>query len=202
MFRRAYLFFKYRLKKINRFRRNFFNAYYPNKWAVLKGRVNWGKEVKFQQKIFFTGRGFVQIGDKCSFGYKPGGFHYKGSIEIQSRGKDAQINIGRGVSTNNNIFICSCGSIDIGDFTLIGQNVTIMDFEAHGIEPHNRRQLGEVGQVRIGENVWIGNNVIILKNTSIGKNSIVAAGAVVSGDFPGNVIIGGVPARVIKQIDQ
>mgnify|MGYP000356396697 CR=1 FL=1 len=41
---------------------------------------------------------------------------------------------------------------------------------------------------------------IQLKNTVIGKNSIVAAGAVVSGDFPSNVLIGGIPARIIKKI--
>ena len=56
-------------------------------------------------------------------------------------------------------------------------------------------------KVVIDENVWIGNNVMILKNSEIGKNSIVAAGAVVSGVFPPNVIIGGVPAKVIKEID-
>ena len=40
----------------------------------------------------------------------------------------------------------------------------------------------------------------ILKGTVIGKNSVVAAGAVVSGEFPANVVIGGVPAKVIREI--
>ena len=52
--------------------------------------------------------------------------------------------------------------------------------------------------MKIGGNVWIGNNVIILKNSSIGDNSIIAAGAVVSGSFHANVVIGGVPAITIK----
>ena len=53
------------------------------------------------------------------------------------------------------------------DHTRIGQNVTIMDFEAHGIDPSKRNKVGEIGEVIIEENVWIGNNVIILKNSKI-----------------------------------
>lgn len=76
-----------------------------------------------------------------------------------------------------------------------------MDFEAHGIHPDERSNVGEIGSVVIGENVWIGNNVTILKNSVIGENSIIAAGAVVSGVFAENVIIGGVPAKIIKKLD-
>jgi acetyltransferase-like isoleucine patch superfamily enzyme len=84
--------------------------------------------------------------------------------------------------------------------TLIGEGVTIMDHEAHGIEPEKRRLTGEIGEIKIGSNVWIGNNVTILKNSFIGNNTIVAAGAIVSGTFPPNVIIGGIPAKVIRQL--
>ena len=83
---------------------------------------------------------------------------------------------------------------------MIGQNVIIMDHEAHGLSPDKRRQLGEIGKVVIGKNVWIGANVVILKNSEIGKNSIIGAGAVVSGKFPENVIIGGVPAKILKSL--
>jgi acetyltransferase-like isoleucine patch superfamily enzyme len=111
-----------------------------------------------------------------------------------------QIIIGDNVSTNNNIFLCAANHIEIGEDTLIGQYVTIMDHEAHGIEPNKRKELGEIGKVIIKKNVWIGNNVLILKNTEIGQNTIVAAGAVVSGIFPSNVIIGGVPAKIIRTL--
>ena len=154
-----------------------------------------------QQKIFITGKGRVTIGDKCSFGFKLGGRNKYGAIELQPRTIDAHIQIGNSVSTNNNLFICSSNKITIGNNTLIGENVTLMDFEAHGIMPDKRREIGEIGKVIIEKNVWIGNNVTILKNSEIGENSIVAAGAVVNGKFPNNVIIGGVPAKIIKKID-
>ena len=121
-------------------------------------------------------------------------------MTFQPRYKSSEKFIGRNVSTNNNIFICAANYIDIGDDTLVGQNVIIMDFEAHGIEPEKRRLLGPIGTIRISENVWIGNNVTILKNSEIGENSIIAAGTVVSRKFTKNVIIGGVPAKIIKEI--
>ncbi|WP_157972852.1 acyltransferase [Aureibaculum luteum] len=167
---------------------------------MITKRINYKERPICNQKVYLTGGGQIKIGKGCIFGYKIGGFHKGGSIEIQPRYKGAIIKIGNNVATNNNIFICSANHIEINDNTRIGQNVTIMDFEAHGIDPRKRNKVGEIGEIIIGENVWIGNNVIILKNSSIGQNSIIAAGAVVSGVFPDNVIIGGVPAKIIKTI--
>lgn len=174
----------------------------PNFYRIVRKQILFSSKFSnFHQKTFITGTGQVSIGESCSFGYKLGGFHYNGSIEIQPRYKKSKIAIGHRVLTNNNIFICAANYIEIGDQTLIGQNVTITDYEAHSIEPDKRNELGAVGEVIIGKNVWIGSNVTILKNSYIGINSIIAAGAVVSGDFPSNVIIGGIPAKIICNID-
>ena len=54
--------------------------------------------------------------------------------------------------------------------------------------------------IKIGNNVWIGAKATFLDGSVVGNNSIVAAGAVVRGIFPDNVIIGGVPAKIIKKI--
>ncbi|MDD4428696.1 MAG: hypothetical protein PHG64_09940 [Paludibacter sp.] len=109
-----------------------------------------------------TGSGVIDIGENCSFGYKLGGFHRVGAIETQPRYKSSKIVIGSNVSTNNNIFICAANYIEIGDDTLIGQYVIVMDHEAHGIEPEKKgRLLGSIGTVKINRNVWIGNNVTI-----------------------------------------
>lgn len=172
----------------------------PNSKNILKRQILYNSKPIFNQYTLFEGEGLVEIGNNCSFGFKLGGFHKNGSIELQARFSNSRIILGKDVSTNNNIMICAANYIKVGDDTLIGQFVTIMDHEAHGIEPDRRRQLGVIGIVEIGKNVWVGNNVTILKNTTIGDNSIVAAGAVVSGDYPANVIIGGVPAKIIRNI--
>lgn len=54
--------------------------------------------------------------------------------------------------------------------------------------------------VVIGNGVWIGANVTILGGVNIGDGAVVAAGAVVTKDVPAKTLVGGVPAKVIKQL--
>lgn len=54
--------------------------------------------------------------------------------------------------------------------------------------------------ITIGNNVWIGAKVTFLDGSKVGDNCVVAAGAVVNGEFPNNVVIGGVPAKILKEI--
>lgn len=177
------------------------NWYFPNLRAISSKRIVVEYCIPIcNQYTIVSGKGKLFIGRDCEFGFRLGGHHRHGSIEIQPRYENSKIVISDKVSTNNNIFICAANNIEIGKDTLIGEGVTIMDHEAHGISPKFRRDMGEIGEVKIGSSVWIGNNAIILKNTIIGDNTIVAAGAVVTGKFPSNVIIGGVPAKVIKDL--
>lgn len=178
-----------------------FLFYFPNYRRIRRGLVKYKKTPTVEQYTICQGKGEVHIGENCTFGYKLGGFNRGGSVELQARYSNSKILVGSNVNTNNNVFICAANYIEIGNESLIGQNVTLMDHEAHGIPPSKRREIGEMGSIVIGRNVWIGNNVTILKNTSIGDNSIIAAGALVSGNFPENVIVGGVPAKVIKKIN-
>lgn len=129
--------------------RRLFNFIIPNLKFIISGRLSFKSIPSCQQMTLLTGSGTIQIGKNCSFGYKLGGFHRRGAIEIQPRYKSSKIVIGSNVSTNNNIFICAANYIEIGDDTLVGQNVIIMDHEAHGIEPEKRRLLGPIGYVKI-----------------------------------------------------
>lgn len=54
----------------------------------------------------------------------------------------------------------------------------------------------------VGDNVYIGNNAIILPGVKIGSNVVIGAGAIVSKDIPDNSVVAGVPARVIKTMDE
>ena len=54
--------------------------------------------------------------------------------------------------------------------------------------------------ITIGHRVWLGGGVIINPGVTLGDNVVVASGAVVTRNFGPNVVIGGVPARVIREL--
>ena len=64
-----------------------------------------------------------------------------------------------------------------------------------------RKHMGIAKPVHIGNDVWIGGNVTILPGVTIGNNVVVAAGAVVTKDVPDNTLVGGIPAKKIKDIE-
>lgn len=115
------------------------------------------------------------------------------------------INYGKETKIGKNVFInfdCTflgLGGITIEDNVLIAPKVSLLS-EQHPISPENRHSL-MVGHIHIKKNAWIGANATILPGVTIGENSIVAAGAVVSKDVPDNTVVGGIPAKVIKTID-
>jgi acetyltransferase-like isoleucine patch superfamily enzyme len=59
-----------------------------------------------------------------------------------------------------------------------------------------------VGRIKLGNNVFVGTRTIFLPNSKVGDNVIIAAGAIVKGDFPSNIVIGGVPAKKICTIEE
>lgn len=115
-------------------------------------------------------------------------------------------NFGKFISIGKNVFInhaCSfldMGGIVIEDDVLIGPKVNIIT-ENHPSNPRNRKAL-ITKSVTIKKNVWIGAGATILPGVTIGENAIVAAGAVVSKNVPANTIVGGIPAKIIKNIEE
>jgi acetyltransferase-like isoleucine patch superfamily enzyme len=189
------------LKRIRRFVNRLRYFLLPNFARLLGNRLVLAGGLPIcGQLMVVRGEGKVTIGKGCSFGARLGGFNRGGCVELQPRRREAVIEIGDRVLTNNNVFITAMNRVVVGADTLIGQNVMITDYEAHGTHPLERRKPGRAGEVVVGQNVWIGNNVTILRDTTIGNDSIVAAGAVVKGTFPSGVVLGGVPAKVIKTI--
>lgn len=113
-------------------------------------------------------------------------------------------NFGRFIQIGKNVFInhaCSfldMGGITIEDEVLIGPKVNLIT-ENHPLNPADRKSLISK-PILIKRNAWIGANASILPGVTVGENAVVAAGAVVSRDVPDNSIVGGVPAKLIKQI--
>ena len=106
------------------------------------------------------------------------------------------IHIGRNVFINSSCHFQDQGGIYIDDDALIGHNVVLATID-HDPDPFDRRN--HYDAIRIGNRVWIGSNAVITKGVTIGDGAIVAAGAVVTKDVPANTIVGGVPARIIRQ---
>ncbi len=161
-----------------------------------------GRGVRFYQRTRVSGEGSVRIGRRATLGYPIGGGFHGSCCELQARSPEAEIALGNFVAVNNGFLVISVQRVEIGDGCLIGKGVQILDFDAHGVAPEERRtSIGRIASVVLGKNVWVGNGAILLKGTRIGDNSIVAAGAVVpGGDYPADVVIGGNPARIIAEL--
>ena len=164
--------------------------------------VRLGRGIRFYQATLLCGDGTIRIGDRTTIGYHIGGGFASSRCELQARSPGAVIAVGSAVGINNGFLAIAVRSITIADRCLIGKDVQILDFDAHGVDPDERRSSsGRASPVVLGENVWVGNDAIILKGVRIGGNSIVAAGAVVTGgEYPEDSIIGGNPARVIGSV--
>ena len=91
--------------------------------------------------------------------------------------------------------------VTIGARVAIGQRLTIVT-ETHAMGNERARAARRYAEpVVIGDGCWIGANVVILPGVEIGRGSIVAAGAVVIADVSPNTLVGGVPARPIRDLD-
>lgn len=111
------------------------------------------------------------------------------------------IHVGDEFLANYNVTILDIAPVYIGDYVMIGPS-TLITTVNHPLSPSKRRQhMGQAMPVKIGNDVWIGGNCTILPGVVIGNNVIVAAGAVVTKDVPDNCIVGGVPAKIIKRLE-
>ena len=90
------------------------------------------------------------------------------------------------------------GGIYIGDRALIGHNAVIATLN-HNMDPAKCANLLPA-PVHIGADAWLGSNVTVLPGVTIGEGAVVAAGAVVTKDVPARTVVGGVPAKVIKEL--
>lgn len=111
------------------------------------------------------------------------------------------IHVGNQFLMNYNGTILDVEKVEIGNHVMIGPN-TLISTVNHPTTPSGRRKNLAIAQpVKIGSDVWIGGNVTILPGVTIGNNVVVAAGAVVNKDVPDNSLVGGVPAKIIKTLE-
>ena len=112
------------------------------------------------------------------------------------------VHLGKGVYANFNLTLVDDTHIYIGDYTMIGPNVTIAT-AGHPILPQLRQQGLQFNMpIHIGKNCWLGAGVIVLPGVSIGDNTVIGAGSIVTRDVPANVVAAGNPCRVMRSIGQ
>lgn len=125
---------------------------------------------------------------------------------------ESDVIINRHSQIQKNVILSNRASV--GEFCLVQEGTvfrgrTLMAPGVHiytenhyyDIKDHVFRGFTPINPVEIGKNVWLCRNVTICPGSKVGNNTIVAAGAVVTGEFPDGVLLGGVPAEVKKVID-
>ncbi|MBE6669223.1 MAG: sugar O-acetyltransferase [Ruminococcaceae bacterium] len=111
------------------------------------------------------------------------------------------VHFGKGVYANFNLTLVDDTHIYVGDYTLIGPNVTIAT-GGHPIDPDLREKGYQYNaSVRIGRNCWIGAGAVIVPGVTVGDNTVIGAGSVVTKDIPSGVVAVGNPCRVLREVN-
>jgi acetyltransferase-like isoleucine patch superfamily enzyme len=181
----------------------------------IRGLFFLGRNVKIDFKRYiYSGKNLILEDRVYMNGLSKKGIHFGENCTV---GREAIIlstgvirNIGEGIKIGSNSaigarnFISGQGGINIGSHVIMGPDVRIFS------ENHNFLNTSEIiknqGENRkgvvIGDNCWIGANVTILDGVNLGNNSIIAAGSVVNQSFKSNVLIGGIPAKILKNLKE
>jgi maltose O-acetyltransferase len=123
---------------------------------------------------------FVEPSFRCDYGYN--------------------IHVGDNFYANYDLIILDVCEVRIGHNCMIAPRVSIFT-ATHPLDVPTRISGLEFGKpVTIGDNVWIGGHAVINPGVTVGNNVVIAAGAVVAKDVPDNVVVAGVPARVIREL--
>ena len=158
-------------------------------------------ETQFGKSVFVDSRARFRVTDGGQLLIGNNGTVGRDTLIVAKKG---YINVSARCFIGQGTVIAADKSVVIGNDCLIAEHVTIRD-------QNHRTDYSDIpfalqgmhsSPISIGDNVWIGAKATILPGTTIGSNSVVAANAVVSKDVPPWSVVGGVPARVIRNISQ
>jgi acetyltransferase-like isoleucine patch superfamily enzyme len=175
------------------FCRNVRYLYYGmvNKFSPLQKFRRIGKGVKFNGRVVVElPCSDISIGNNCMIGR-----HCHILVT-----RDASLDIGDNVLINDSCYITACHKISIGNNVLIGEFVSIRDYnhKFDSLESPINTQGYAGAPISIEEDVWIGRGVIITAGVTIGKGSVIGANAVVTRSIPAFSVAAGIPAKVLR----
>lgn len=170
--------------------------------SIVKMRlygVQFGRHLR-ARRVVLRNIGHIEIGDHCRLGSHPN--DSPEVTNLRTYLPSARIIIGNNVGLAGATLHCNL-SITIGNHCRCGPGVILCDNDSHRVarSVEERSLRPAEAPIVLQDNVWLGMRTIVLKGVTIGANTIVAAGSVVTHNLPGNVIAGGVPARVIRSLD-
>ena len=181
-------------------------------YSSIDDSVFIGKKVKVLEKNYLSVGRKTKIHDGTFIdALSKDGVHIGENVVI---GRNTRIectgslsNIGKGVTIGNrttfgsDCYFGAAGGIDVGDDVVAGQYIRFHS-ENHNfddLEMLIKEQGVSHKGITVGNNCWIGAGVVFLDGAKLGEGCVVAANAVVTKDFPPNSVIGGVPAKIIRQ---
>ncbi|MBQ8911325.1 MAG: sugar O-acetyltransferase, partial [Clostridia bacterium] len=110
------------------------------------------------------------------------------------------VHFGKKIYANFHLTLVDDTHIYIGDYTMIGPNVTIAT-AGHPVDPDLRRKgLKYNLPVRIGRNCWLGAGAVVLPGVTIGDDTVIGASSVVTKDLPSGMVAVGNPCRVLRPV--
>jgi acetyltransferase-like isoleucine patch superfamily enzyme len=116
--------------------------------------------------------------------------------------------IGAGTVINPNVVLYDeyRGLVSLGERVSVAAGVALIAASGPNNSrlaehPYVRSRLVQTAPVAVGDDAWLGANAVVLPGVTIGARAIVGAGAVVVEDVPAGVVVAGVPARLVRQLE-
>ena len=174
--------------------------YFPNDEEIMKEQIkkldrlydfNMTRPTELEKRGAMLKEMFAEIGEDCYI-----------EPPLHSNFGGAHVHFGKNVYANFNLTLVDDTHIYVGDYTMIGPNVTIAT-AGHPILPELREKGYQFNMpVHIGKNCWIGAGAVILPGITIGDNVVVGAGSVVTKDLLSNVVAVGNPCKVLREVNE
>jgi maltose O-acetyltransferase len=125
-----------------------------------------------------------------------------GTLYISGSGPVGLLSIGEDTAISGPLRVDLAAPVHVGNRVHFGQGVVLLTVDHEIGTREERCARRTVAPIWIGNGVWIASRVTILPGVSVGHGAVVATGAVVTADVPPDTLVGGVPARVVRHLDQ
>ena len=161
------------------------------RWRLRRCTHVGRKPRTFGGGLHIENQGRITIGDgvRLSSAFAP--------LELVA-GPQGTIEIGNGAFVNYGTLIAARGHVRIGADVMIGTYSIIADTDAPGVGEPAPRDPAAPRPVEIGDGAWLASRVTVLPGSRIGARAVIAAGSIVDGEIPPDVVAGGIPARVLR----